>query len=91
MINFLRSIRHSINNIISAPGRFIDAANALSSSVQEQTRIIEALRSDVLKALGSSSADAVLNHHELLKHVKYMSHSEHKRNQREGKHFEFVP
>jgi hypothetical protein len=57
-MNFLRSIWQSINNIIAAPGRFIEAANALSSSVQEQTRTIEALRSDVLKTND-------LHHHEL--------------------------
>jgi hypothetical protein len=57
-MNFLRSIWQAINNIIAAPGRFIEAANALSSSVQEQTRTIEALRSDVLKA-------SDLHHHEL--------------------------
>jgi hypothetical protein len=57
-MNFLRSIWQSINNIIAAPGRFIEAANVLSSSVQEQTRTIEALRSDVLKTTD-------LHHHEL--------------------------
>ena len=57
-MNFLRAIWQSINDIIAAPGRFIEAANALSSSVQEQTRTIEALRSDVLKT-------SDLHHHEL--------------------------
>ena len=57
-MNFLRAIWHSINNILAAPGRFIEAANALSSSVQEQTRTIEALRSDVLKT-------SDLHHYEL--------------------------
>jgi len=57
-MNFLRAIWHSINNILAAPGRFIEAANALSSSVQEQTRTIEALRCDVLKT-------SDLHHHEL--------------------------
>jgi hypothetical protein len=57
-MNFLRAIWQSINNIIAAPGSFIEAANVLSSSVQEQTRTIEALRTDVLKT-------SDLHHHEL--------------------------
>lgn len=58
MMKFLRAIWQSLNNIIAAPGRFIEAANVLSSSVQEQTRTIETLRSDVLKT-------SDLHHHEL--------------------------
>jgi hypothetical protein len=90
-MNFFRAIWYSINNVLAAPGRFIEAANALSSSVQEQTRAIEALHTDVLNALGTMSADAVLHHQELVKHVRYLALSENKRNQREGKHFELVP
>jgi hypothetical protein len=91
MMNFLRSIWQSINDAIAAPGRFIKAANTLSSSVQEQTRSVEAFRSDVLKAIRGLSADGAVHHQELVKQVRYLAQSEHKRNQREGKHFELVP
>jgi len=84
MKTFFKQLKLAFSHALAMPERFIATCDTLAEAVNKNTETIEALGSDVLKALGTMSGDSSVQHQELLNPIKYLAASERYSNTRSG-------